>query len=103
MADYTTPVKIDEFPAATSVSANSRMLILQANTTSGNTEIKLANVSAFFANVTSVKVTNFVIGNISTPSNSTMNVSQGTLWFDSNYLYFAVANNSIKRVALSSF
>lgn len=46
----------------------------------------------------------YIKGSISTPANSTsMNVSQGALMWDSNYLYVAVANNVVKRLALATF
>lgn len=38
-----------------------------------------------------------------TPANSTITVTKGKLWIDSSYLYVATANNTVKRVALSSF
>lgn len=38
-----------------------------------------------------------------TPANSTVTVVKGTIYYDSNYLYVATANNTLKRVALSSF
>lgn len=39
-----------------------------------------------------------------TPANSSaLIISSGTLLYDSSYLYIAVANNIVKRVALSSF
>lgn len=39
-----------------------------------------------------------------TPANSSaLTISSGTLLYDSNYLYIAVANNIVKRVSLSSF
>jgi len=45
---------------------------------------------------------NVVIFN-STPANSAITVKKGTLMFDSSFLYIATANNTLKRVALSSF
>lgn len=45
---------------------------------------------------------NVVIFN-STPANSSITVKKGTILFDTSYLYVAVANNVLKRVALSSF
>jgi hypothetical protein len=36
-------------------------------------------------------------------TNGTTNSTQGLVYYDSNYLYITVANNTIKRVALSSF
>ena len=39
-----------------------------------------------------------------TPANSSaLTISSGTLLYDSSYLYIAVSNNVVKRVALSSF
>lgn len=38
-----------------------------------------------------------------TPANSTITVTKGTTMYDANYWYVAVANNTLKRVALSSF
>lgn len=40
-----------------------------------------------------------------TPANGTVltDVSAGTIWADSNYIYVATANGVVKRVALSSF
>ncbi|AGS80947.1 hypothetical protein [Caulobacter phage Cr30] len=38
-----------------------------------------------------------------TPANSTPVVKAGVFFYDANYLYVAVDNNSLKRVALSSF
>jgi hypothetical protein len=43
-----------------------------------------------------------VAGN-ATPANSTITITQGRIFYDNDYLYIAVANNTIKRVALSSF
>lgn len=41
---------------------------------------------------------------LNTPANSSaLTISSGTLLYDSSYLYIAVANNVVKRVALSSF
>ena len=39
-----------------------------------------------------------------TPANSSaLTVLSGTLLYDSSYLYIATANNTVKRVALSTF
>lgn len=44
-----------------------------------------------------------IITSNNTPANSTANVAAGTIWADSYYIYVAVANNNIKRTALTSF
>lgn len=39
-----------------------------------------------------------------TPANSSaLTITSGTMLYDANYLYIAVANNVVKRVALSTF
>ena len=45
----------------------------------------------------------FRVGTSYTPANSTVAVRQGTIFWDSNYLYIATANSGVKRGALSSF
>jgi hypothetical protein len=37
------------------------------------------------------------------PANSTITVKAGSIFFDANYIYVAVADDTLKRVALSSF
>lgn len=67
-----------------------------------STAVRKAPVGTVFAN-SSVQFGNVVIKNTSTPANSTANVAAGTIWFDANYVYVAVANSVIKRASLSSF
>lgn len=51
-----------------------------------------------------VSANNFKISSApATPASSIDVVPRGTIWFDINYLYIAVADNTIKRVALSTF
>lgn len=38
-----------------------------------------------------------------TPANSTPIVTKGTIFFDANFLYVATADNTLKRVTLTSF
>ena len=38
-----------------------------------------------------------------TPVTSIDVVPRGTIWFDANYIYVAVADNTIKRAALNTF
>lgn len=38
-----------------------------------------------------------------TPANSTITVKKGTIMIDNNYIYVATANNTLKRVSLTSF
>lgn len=103
--------KISELAVATSVAANDLMLIVDKHS-SNTATTKAANVSVLFGNVstnvtlsnTSVLSTNnMVLRDNSTPANSTITVAQGKIWADASYIYVATANNTVKRVALSSF
>lgn len=72
------------------VTVNNFLNNSQANVTVGNTFYLSAN--------------NFVIRRRATPVSSTGTSDlQGSIWFDTNYIYVATANGTIKRAALSSF
>lgn len=75
-----------------------------ANTTTAQTA--LISVTDFFANVIPIaKVANLNIADIrSDPANSTvLTITQGQIFFSNAYIYVAVANNTVKRVAISTF
>lgn len=44
-----------------------------------------------------------VLTDANTPANSSANTQFGQMWTDGTYLYVGTGNNTIKRVALSSF
>ena len=88
--------KITELTALTAPAAVDLMVIV--DDPSGTPVTKYVTVGNLFGN----SAANVVIYN-STPANSTITVKKGTLMFDSDYLYIATANNTLKRVALSSF
>lgn len=44
-----------------------------------------------------------IAGAFFTPASNSETVSRGEFWFDENYAYFAVADDSIKRVELQNF
>ncbi|MCX6783265.1 MAG: hypothetical protein NTZ20_04765 [Candidatus Levybacteria bacterium] len=60
-------------------------------------------VNTAFSNVSHLTVNNLVISNKSTPSNSTMTIGKGKIFYDDNYLYVPTANNVIRRIALVAF
>ena len=82
--------KITEKPSANTFRANDSLICIS------NGSVKLVNTDVLFSNLT-------IKTSTSTPANSTANAKAGTIWYDSNYLYIAVANNTIKRVSLNSF
>ena len=111
----TTPTEntktIDEFTLLTDPSAND-LLIIVKNRAGANMETRSISLSTLFTNNSSnVTISNsailstntFILRNRQTPANSTITITQGTILFDSDYIYVATANNTLKRVSLSSF
>lgn len=94
-----------DFPTANSVDKTDLIILVK----NANTTANLYNISAqtFFGSVnTDLILTSnakLVIGKYSTPANSSANCIKGEIWFDSNYIYLAVANNDIRRVSIESF
>lgn len=80
-------VNITDLPVLTT--ANSSTMLIVSHTANGVTNTcQLSVVSIFSPN---------------TPANSTITIQKGSVLYDSNYLYIATANNTLKRVALSAF
>ncbi len=88
--------KTSELPTTNNAVANDRIVILKDP--SGTPSTRTIKVSDLLGN----SAANVVVQE-TTPSNSTITIKKGTMLFDNNYLYIAVANNSLKRVALSIF
>ena len=88
--------KISELTALTAPAAEDLMVIV--DDPSGTPTTKYVTVGNLLGNSSA----NVVIYN-ATPANSTITVKKGTLIFDSDYLYVATANNTLKRIALTAF
>ena len=96
-------------PANTTISGTTT---LNANTTiNGSNTVVVANTNFTKAAAGQVKITSGVI-TLNNPTTVSSNnattvlgddVLQGSIFWDSNFLYVATANNQIKRVALSVF
>lgn len=88
--------KTSELATTNNAVANDRIVILKDP--AGTPSTRTIKVSDLLGN----SAANVVIQE-ATPANSTITIKKGTMLFDSNYLYIAVANNSLKRVSLNSF
>ena len=88
--------KTSELPTTNNAAADDRLVILKSP--GGSPSTRTIEVSKLLGN----SAANVVIQNI-TPANSTITVTKGTVFFDNNYIYVAVANNSLKRLSLDSF
>lgn len=98
---------------ATLLGSISTPLVTSSNVTLGGANATLT-ISVNTVNLTSnITHTKTLTGNVasftsvhvtqSTPASSNVGVLQGKMWFDSDYVYCAVSNTEIKRVALTSF
>jgi hypothetical protein len=103
-------VTISDLPTLAAPNANTVLVVNHTvsnvvNTYQLSTNNFFSNVAAnvTLVNTAVLSANTFVLRNNQTPANSTVTVTKGTIMFDSSYLYIAVANNSLKRVALSSF
>ena len=94
--------KVSELTSATAIEANNLLLVI--TNTETIPESQNITVQDFFANVNVVSANTITVFSSNTPATSnSLNVGQGVVFYDSNYLYVAIANNNVKRVALSSF
>ena len=97
MADDLRPAS--NLAVVSTITVTDRPLVVLANGAlrAANSQTMLSN-GAF-----NVRVANLTFANLSTPANSTITCPQNTVFIDSSYIYVAIANNVLKRVALSSF
>jgi hypothetical protein len=105
--------KISELTATTT--ANSADLMILVTDTDGTPttqhlragRLLTQGLKANFANTStsqlSVGSDRIVIEEGKTPSSASMTITQGSIFYDNSYMYVAIANNTIKRVALSSW
>ncbi len=93
--------KISGLSTANSISNGDYIVVVTDPTTLAET--KKITFSNLLANVAVMSVNSFIITNNATPSNSSITIARGKIFFDSDYLYVAVANNTIKRVSLTAF
>jgi len=97
-----------QLPVKTSVgnTANAYLIFLYAANT-GAAQTALISVNNFFTNTNGLHIlaANLQVGiSNTTPTNSTSStIQQGVIFFDTNYMYFSIANNIVKRVALNTF
>lgn len=88
--------KITELTALTSP-ANTDVLVIHDASANATKQITVLNLTdTIYAN------TLVVTGN-STPANSSVTVTKGTIFYDTSFLYIAVADNTLKRIPLSTF
>lgn len=102
--------KITEYAYVNNFSSSDVLLIVTNVATTPLTRIVTG--SGFFGAVnTSITITGnnnieantIIVRRNETPSNSSITIKGGTIFFDNNYIYVAISNNEIKRASLSAF
>jgi hypothetical protein len=88
--------KVTDYAACTAPEANASLLMV-GNTAGVNTSYRLT-ISTLFGN----NQVNVIAKYVQSPANNTT-VQEGTILYDGNYLYIAVANNQLKRIGLSDY
>lgn len=99
--------RVIDLTTKTYLSSTDKILVVfnAANSTSAQTALVTANNLFANSNMT-LKSNNFMLMDhrASDPANSTaLTVANGTLFYTNSYMYVAIANNVLRRVALSDF
>lgn len=102
--------KFSDYNACNAPEAN-LYWVVTGNTSGTETTFKItanslfsnAPVDIIVSNTNVLSTNNFILRDKSTPVTSTDTVKEGTIWWDANYIYVAIANNTIKRASLSTF
>lgn len=97
-----------QLPTADGVTVNDQFII---NVSLGSDQYQLSNISieGILHNVPDqlvVSVDQLVVRQTSSPTiplTSNTAATPGMLWWDTDYIYVAVANNQVKRAALTTF
>lgn len=102
--------KITELTALTAVSGDDLLVIVDnPSGTASTRKVTVANLlgnssaNVTVANSATFSANSVVIRRQQTPANSSIAVTKGSLFWDSDYLYIAVDTNTLKRVSLESF
>jgi len=95
MSANTNTIKFSQLPIANTAGTSDRLVLVSLANPS-NPALETISISNIYTTANSINVAN-------TPANSSITVSQGSIFMDLNYLYVAVANNVLKRVALGAF
>lgn len=85
-------------------------LLIVVKDPAGSAVTRKMTVNTFFSNVSTINTSNTTVSNNliiplkTTPANSiSTTILRGSMFHDSNYLYIATSNNTVKRVSLSTF
>jgi hypothetical protein len=102
--------KITELMAHTAPSSDDLLVIVDSPSSNAITKkvtvgTLLSNTAAnvTISNTSVLSTKNIVVRRKETPTSSATTDTQGTMFYDDNYLYIAVANGTLKRVALTAF
>lgn len=93
---------IPELPVSTALNSTDLFVIVVDPTNTANTkQITASNV--FGNSALDLSANSLILAERSTPANSSITVTKGSIFFDDSYIYVATANNTLKRIELTSF
>lgn len=102
--------KISELTALSAVSGDDLLVIVDdPSGTASTRKVTVANflgnssANVTVANTSVFSANSLVIRREHTPANSAIDVTKGSIFWDSSYLYIAIDTNTLKRVSLESF
>ena len=102
-------LKITDLNSTSSITVDDLTIIVNSPDTPDAETMKIS-IKDFFANIpanthiNATLITNVLrVQDSWTPSSSSAACTKGKISYDTNYVYVAVANNTIKRISLSSF
>jgi hypothetical protein len=98
--------KISAYNVLTAPTSNTFLVVSHNGTTYriGASNLFANNTAdVSFSNTSTISINNVIIRKNTTPANSTITITEGSIWFDDDYIYCAIANNSLKRIPLESF
>jgi len=89
--------KISELSILSDPAHDDYLIVIDSSAANTNATKRLS-----ISNLLGNSSANLVIRN-QTPANANVTIKQGTLLYDNTFLYIAVSNNTIKKIALSNF
>jgi hypothetical protein len=102
--------KISELTALTSPSPDDLLVIVDSPAANAVTmKVTVGNLltnsssNVTIANTKYLSANNLIVRRKQTPNTSSDAETQGTIFYDDNYLYVVTSNGTIKRIALTSF
>lgn len=88
---------VTNLPVVTTLAPNDSIVVV-SNTAANGGNVSLISVSSLFGNCQA-----FLTQQVDPANSSAMVISQGVVFFSNNFGYISIANNTLRRWAITSF